>query len=223
MTLPFSEAAFLDLFGAYNTALWPAAALLWLITLAMIVRWWQRGIGGRELAVLLAAHWAWSGVAYHWFYFRRINPAAALFGLLFVVQAALFAWLCLTERARFIADRSPRGLLGSALVVYGLLYPFLSLGFGLHYPRLPLFAVPCPTTLLTAGLLLASAGVPRLVGVIPILWAAIASSAAIALGIRADLALLVAGALLAIDMLAPHALGARPAALKTAAPMRIPG
>lgn len=83
----------------------------------------------------------------------------------------------------------------------------------LQYPRLPLFAVPCPTTLLTAGLLLTASGAPRFVNIVPVIWAAIGSSAALVLGIRADLALLVAGALLALDTLAPHALGPRAAAV----------
>ena len=74
---------------------------------------------------------------------------------------------------------------------------------------MPLFAVPCPTTLVTAGLLLTAAGVPRWVNIVPILWAVVGSSAAFALGIRADLALVVAGALLALDTLVPSALGAR--------------
>jgi hypothetical protein len=52
-------------------------------------------------------------------------------------------------------------------------------------------------------------GVPRFAVVIPVLWAAVGSSAALALGIRADLALLVAGALLALDVLVPSALGQR--------------
>jgi hypothetical protein len=69
---------------------------------------------------------------------------------------------------------------------------------------MPLFAVPCPTTLVTAGLLLVVSGVPpRFASVVPMLWAAVGSSAAFALGIRADLALVLAGALLAIDTLAP--------------------
>ncbi len=98
------------------------------------------------------------------------------------------------------------------LVLYGLVYPFLGFAFGLHYPRLPLFAVPCPTTLVTVGWLLTAGGVPRFVNIVPLLWAVVGSSAAFALGIQADLALVVAGALLAIDTLAPSALGARAAA-----------
>lgn len=211
MSVPFSDTAFLDVFGAYNSALVPAVAVLWLVTAGMAARWWWRGGDGRPLFALLAVHWAWSGIAYHWFFFRSINAAAALFAGLFVLQALLFAWLASTSRGRLGLGphRSARGVLAGGLVAYALVYPLLGLVLGLHYPRLPLFAVPCPTTLLTAGLLLTSSGVPRSVGLVPAIWAAIGTSAAVVLGIRADLALAVAAVLLAVDMAAPQALGPR--------------
>jgi hypothetical protein len=214
MALPFSHDAFLDVFGAYNTVLWPMVAALWVITAGLALRWMLKGrMDGRGIFALLAVHWAWSGIAYHWFFFRRITPAAALFGALFVAQAVLFIWLAATSRAQFTMNRRLRGMLGGALVCYGLLYPLVSFGFGLRYPRIPLFAVPCPTTLITAGLLLTAASLPRwVVNIVPILWAALGISAAFVLGIWADLALVVAGALLAVDTLAPHVFGARVAA-----------
>jgi hypothetical protein len=211
MKLPFSHDAFLDLFAAYNAALWPAVVILWTLTAVWVLLWLRgRATSSRVAGGLLAVHWAWSGAAYHWGFFRTINPAAALFGLLFVVQAAVFVWLAATSRVRFAPGSPPRSLLGIGLIVWGLVYPFAGLAFGLEYPRMPVFAVPCPTTLFTAGLLLNSAGLPRLAGVIPLLWAIIGGSAASALGIRADLALVVAAVLLAIDAVAPAALGARP-------------
>ena len=213
MELPFSHDAFLRVFGAYNSALWPVVAVLWVVTSGLLLPWMRKGrTDGRGLFALLAVHWAWSGIAYHWFFFRSINPAATLFGALFVLQAVLFTWLAAASRAQFIVSLRARGILGGALVFYGLLYPFVGLGLGLQYPRLPLFAVPCPTTLVTAGLLLTSAGVPRFVNLVPILWAVIGSSAAFVLGIRADLALVAAGVLLGLDTLAPSALGAKAAA-----------
>lgn len=157
-------------------------------------------------------HWAWSAVAYHWFFFRDINPAAAIFAAAFLVQAALFAWLALRPAAMTPAPSGARGAIGGALVVYGLVYPVLGLAFGLEYPRLPLFAVPCPTTLVTAGFLVTAAGAPRVVSVVPVLWALVGASAALSLGIRADLALAVAALVLAADAVAPSALGRRPAA-----------
>jgi hypothetical protein len=209
MHLPFTHTAFLDVFGAYNRALWPAVAALWVVTVGVSMQWMRRGRLTRSLAALLAAHWAWSGIAYHWFFFRSINPAATFFAAIFLAQALLFVWLTVASRGGFSMTRSLRGILGGALVAYSIAYPLLGFAFGLHYPRLPLFAVPCPTILLTAGVLLTSSGVPRVLYTVPIVWAVIGSSAGLVLGIRADWALMPAGMLLALDALAPRALGAR--------------
>ena len=210
MELPFSHDAFLDVFGVYNSQLWPVVVLLWLATAIVALRWFARApVNSRVIFSLLAAHWGWSGVVYHWGFFRAINPAATLFGALFVVQAAVFAWLAFKSPAS-AAPGAVRRLVGAAVVAYGLAYPFLNLGLGLAYPRLPLFAVPCPTTLVTAGVLVTCSRVPRFVNVVPILWAAVASSAALLLGVRADLALVPVGVLLVIDTIAPSALGRRP-------------
>ena len=65
MQVPFTHDQFLNLFAAYNTALWPVAILLWLATLAGIVQLVRGRARGPGLAALLTLHWAWSGVAYH--------------------------------------------------------------------------------------------------------------------------------------------------------------
>lgn len=212
IALPFSHEEFLDVFGAYNSAMWPVAAALWVATAGICLRWMRTGRAeGSVVLGLLAVDWAWSGIAYHWLFFRRINPAATLFAIVFVLQAMLFAWLAATSRGRsFVVRRGVRGVFGKGLVVYGLVYPVVGLWFGLQYPRMPVFGVPCPTTLVTAGLLLTAVGVPRVVSIVPVLWAIIGSSAAFALGIRADLALVVAALVLAVDALRPSALGSWP-------------
>jgi hypothetical protein len=65
--------------------------------------------------------------------------------------------------------------------------------------------VPCPTTILTIGFLLAvDRSLPRLVAVIPLLWAFIGGSAAFLFGVRADLMLLAAGVALAVDLIRPR-------------------
>jgi hypothetical protein len=210
LELPFTHDAFLDVFGAYNAAWWPAAVVLWVATAWLAVQWMRRGrLSGRVAFGLLAIQWAWSGIVYHAFYFRAINPAALFFAAGFLVQAALFAWLAATSRGHVGGGLTLRIGLAGALVGYALIYPLLGLAFGLRYPRAPLFAVPCPTALVTAGWLLAAEGVPRVVNVLPLLWAVVGSSAAFALGIRADLALVAAAALLTVDTVAPSLLGGR--------------
>jgi len=91
MQLSFTHDQFLDVFGAYNRALWPAAILIWLLTAAAIATLYRRGPrASRLVAAVLAFHWGWAGLAYHLAFFRSINPAATLFGAVFVLQAALF-------------------------------------------------------------------------------------------------------------------------------------
>jgi hypothetical protein len=209
--LPFSHDAFVDVFGAYNSDLWPGVLALWLLTGSVVWRWLRHGlVSGRVVFAVLAVHWAWSGIVYHWFYFREINPSATIFSVLFVLQAALFGWLAARSTTYVPAGSTRRTVTAAVLVLYGLIYPVVGVGLGLRYPRLPLFAVPCPTTLVTAGFLVATVGTPRSTSVVPVLWAIVGTSAAFTLGIRADLALAVAAAVLVLDSLVPTVLGPGP-------------
>ena len=92
MKLPFTHDQFLDVFAAYNGALWPVAVLLWVATVWTLVRLARGGAPPRLVGGLLALHWAWAGAAYHIAYFAGINPVARIFGALFVLQALLFAF-----------------------------------------------------------------------------------------------------------------------------------
>ncbi len=198
--MPFTHEQFLDVFGRYNQALWPAVLAFWLVSAAAVL--WLIRAGrraSRGIAALLAVHWAWSGIAYHLAFFAAINPVARLFGLLFVLEAGCLAWFgVFRSRLQFSLGATPRHVVALAFVVYSFLYPVLSLLTG-AWPRLPLFAVPCPTTLFTAGLLLAAdPPLPRLVTIVPILWALVGGSAAFLLSVPADFALLLAAFVLVL-------------------------
>lgn len=206
MQLPFTHDQFLDLFGDYNRAVWPLVVLLWLATLAALTQLYRgRPRASRVLAILLACHWAWAGAVYHLAFFRRINPAALVFGSAFLLEGALLLWRGGVRRsATFILSSSIWSGLGFALALYALAYPALGLLFGLHYPRLPTFGVPCPTAILTAGLLLlVPRSEARLLGPIPVLWGGVGGSAAFVLGVRADFVLALAGVVLLAYMLTP--------------------
>lgn len=213
MSLPFSHDAFLEVFAAYNTAWWPVALVLWIATLAgaiQLVRGRARGAG---LAALLAVHWAWSSLVYHAGYFAAINPAAPLFAALFMVQALAFLWTGVVRRGlAFAWGSSRRHRIAAALLLVALAYPALALGTVADWPRAPLFGVPCPTLLFTAGCLLTAVPpVPRWLFVIPVLWSFVGGSAAWLLGVAPDLMLFVAGAALVAFAVARHALDRRPA------------
>ncbi len=207
MGLPFTHDQFLDVFAAFNARLWPVAALLWLLTLAALALLAAGRLRPRLAGGLLVAHWSCSAV-YHLAFFAAINPAARLFGGLFLLQALLLLWYGVW-RAELLASwgRQRHQVLSAVLCVYALAYPLLVLATGLRWPRMPAFGVPCPTALLTVGALLGLE--PRRLrglAVIPLIWCVIAGSAALALDIRPDLMLWVGGALLVWYAAAPRTL-----------------
>jgi hypothetical protein len=200
MNLPFSADQFFDVFGAYNQALWPALLGLWAYAaIGVVALARDRPNHGRWIAVMLAVQWAWAGLVYHAAFFSSINPAAWLFGGLFVAESVLFVWFgVLHDRLRFSPRGSPRHILAWVLIAYALSYPLLARAGGHTFPRMPTYGVPCPTTLLTIGFLFTvDPPLPRLMTVVPIIWAFVGGSAAVFLSVRADLMLWAAGLALA--------------------------
>jgi hypothetical protein len=199
MRLPFDAHQFFGVFARYNTAVWPAQIALTLaavVAVALALR--PRAGSDRTIAVILGVLWLWMGGVYHLIFFRPINPVATAFGALFVLEGVLLiaigGWL---GRLRFAWTRTMLGHVGAALIAYALvIYPILAHVLGHRYPATPTFGLPCPTTILTLGLL-AWAAPPRPWGVlvIPLLWSAVGASAAVQLGVWEDLGLVAAGGL----------------------------
>jgi hypothetical protein len=110
-------------------------------------------------------------------------------------------------RLRFSPVADWRGATGGILIAYALLaYPLLGWLAGHRYPRAPTFGVPCPTAIFTLGiLLLAAPPVPRVAYIVPVLWAAVGSVAAFALGVPEDLGLLAAGIAALVAAFIPRA------------------
>jgi len=69
------------------------------------------------------------------------------------------------------------------------------------YPRIPTFGVPCPTTLLTIGLLLMAIRIRLSLLIIPWLWAVIGGAAAL-LRVIPDFALIAAAVLVLLPKIA---------------------
>ena len=203
MDLPFTREQFFDLFVAYNDALWPALALLWIASAGLCALLLSGRPGmSRWISGLLAWHWGWSAVAYHAVFFTRINPAAWVFAALFVLQAFLFLWLGVV-RGRLTFARWPGAWapLAWALVAYSLAYPVINAFDHQSIWRSPAFGVPCPTTILTVGLLLLASPRSWPLSAVPLVWSAIGGSAAPLLGVRADYALPLAGLALMVCLI----------------------
>ena len=200
MQLPFTKNQFFDVFAAFNGALWPALIALWVASVVVsLLLFSYRRPTDRWVSALLAAHWAWSGLAYHAAFFTRINPAAWIFAMLFLVQAAFFVWVGIVQRRlSFVPTRNGWTLIAWLLVAYSLVYPAINAVQHLTVSRIPTFGVPCPTTIFTAGFLMLAAPRSWPLAIIPVVWSLVAGSAALLLDVRADYALPIAGIALAI-------------------------
>ena len=199
-SLPFTTDQFLGVFAAYNQAVWPiqiVGYILGIIAVALAVH--PNRHAGRVISGILGLFWIWMGIAYHLLHFSTVNPAAIVFGIAFVAQGVLLLFIGgLAGGLEFRADTSSTGLVGAAMVVYAMVvYPGLGAALGHVYPAAPVFGVaPCPTVIFTFGLLLwATTRVPGYVLVIPFLWTLLGFSAAVSLGMREDLGLVIAGLL----------------------------
>src|SRR4030042_2091893 len=200
MKIPFTVEQFFDIFGTYNTAIWPAqvvAYMFGIIALWLALR--ENKLSSRIISGILSLLWIWMGVFYHIGYFSVINPAARIFGLFYVLQGVLFLLIgTILGRLSLRFNYKPLPILGVCFILYAMvIYPLLGLAFGHSYPRVPLFGVaPCPTTIFTFGILLwATKSVPGYLLVIPFLWSVIGMSAALNLRVPQDYGLVVAGVL----------------------------
>jgi Family of unknown function (DUF6064) len=196
--LPFTREQFLGVFADYNTAVWPAQIVAYLLGLAVVVAILRSSpLGHRFVAGALAAMWVWTGVAYHGLFFARINPAAWAFGALFVVQGSLLV-IAGVARRRLVFGQSAgfASVLGWVLMAYAaVIYPLLGQSSGHVYPAQPMFGItPCPLTLFTFGvLLLTLTTIPRWLLIIPAAWSLVGGSAAFMLGVPQDWPLFFSG------------------------------
>ena len=197
--MPFSVADFLDVFRRYNETVWPAQlALLMLAAAAVRLAAVSTPRASVAASVIVATLWAWMALAYHFAFFARVNPLAMVFGAGFLVQALLLVIHGVSRRRIELQVRRDAVTIISALIIaYALIgYPALGYALGHEYPSAPTFGVPCPTTIFTFGLLLlAGPRLPRVLLIIPTLWALVGTSAALSLGMREDLGLPIAAAI----------------------------
>ncbi len=195
--MPFTIEQFLDVFTAYNRAVFPMQLILAAAALvAMFLAVKPSKNSNKSISAILAFFWLWMGAAYHLLFFSRINPAAFFFGAFFIFQAVILFYAgVLKDELSFRFRFDPSGAVGILLILYALVvYPLLGFVFGHVYPPSPTFGLPFPTTIFTFGLLLwADKKVPWYVLTIPLLWSFIGVAAELSLGIREDIALPLAG------------------------------
>jgi hypothetical protein len=195
--LPFTTAEFFEMFRLYNAAIWPAQLLAYALGAIAVACLLAPGRAAtRTIFVALAAMWFWTGLAYHWVFFTAINPAAWLFGFMFVGQGVIFLAAGLRAGFEFVPRRDLRTHVAIALVVYSAaLYPLIGVASGHAYAEIPQFGVtPCPVTLFSLGFVLLSRPMaPWWLAAVPLAWSFIGGTAAFLLEVPQDWPLLVAG------------------------------
>ena len=196
MQLPFTIDQFFEIFARYNEAIWPLQWLLVVVGASTIrLSSLKTLASARAIAIILGILWIWTGAVYHVLFFRAVNPAATAFGALFIAEGALFLWVGAYRRRLVIADPGgSRRVIGALMALYALLiYPAIGYVLGHRYPEAPTFGAPCPTTILTFGLLVwATPPLPRVLLIAPVLWALVGTSVVWQFGMLEDLGLPVA-------------------------------
>lgn len=201
MELPFTSEQFLEVFRQYNNAVFPIQILFLMLALGMVgFAIWHKKHAEKAISAILGLLWLWMGIVYQWGFFSEINKAAYLFGAAFVAQGALFLSKgVLYNKLAFSHKPTPAVWVGSAMMLYALvIYPLIGYALGRGYPDSATFGLPCPTTIFTLGILLwLDKKPPTYLLIIPMAWSIIGTVAAINLGVREDIGLVVSGAITA--------------------------
>lgn len=199
MKPPFTVDHFLNVFREYNEAVFPVQIIFFVLgMLAVFLAVKPMRYSASIISSTLAFFWIWMGVVYHLIFFTAINPAANLFGAVFILQGILFVYLgVFRDRFSFKFRVDRYGIAGVVLIVFAMVvYPVLGSIAGHTYPASPTFGLPCPTTIFTLGFLLMNRkGVSVPVLIIPVAWSVIGFTAALSFGMVEDVGLLVAGIL----------------------------
>ena len=196
--LPFTLEQFLNVFAAYNNAIWPTQILAYMLGAVAVAALVRKGRAADcVVSIVLGSMWLGTGVFYHAVFFSSINKAAFVFAALFVLEgvALLYAGV-VRGRLRFAITYGVRAMIGAGFILYAsVIYPLIGIATGHAWPMLPMFGVaPCPVTIFTFGLLLMTAKrFSYWLLVIPFIWSAIGGSAAMLLDVRQDWLLLVSG------------------------------
>ena len=197
MNIPFTIDQFFEIIREYNTSIFPMQIVLNILALtSIILAIIRRNYSNKFISITLGFFWFWMGIVYHFIFFTKINPAAFVFALFFVLQGIIFIYYgAIKNRLSFGFRKDWIGMIGLLFIIYALLiYPILGILFGHTYPDNPTFGLPCPTTIFTFGVLLWTIKrVPFYFVIVPFLWSIIGLSAAINLRVYEDFGLIVAG------------------------------
>jgi hypothetical protein len=195
MKTPFTTEQFFEIIEKYNVSVFPVQLVL--LTLGIIAVFLLHSKNKNSnilIAGFLGLLWLWIGIVYHISFFTEINKAAYAFGGLFILQGIFFFGEIFRRKLEFNITRSFGGYTGYFFILFGLvIYPIISYFMEGGFPGTIALGLPCPTTILTFGFLMFSAGkLSKYLLIIPSIWAVIGTGAAINFGVYQDYVMLLA-------------------------------
>lgn len=195
METPFTTEQFFSVFESYNSTVFPAQIILLLLgifAIYMVIT--KKFVMNRTIGSLLGLFWIWMGAVYHIIFFSSINPAAMLFGGLFILQGIfLLIETFKRKKLEFSYSGNFKENLGLIFILFGLvIYPVISYYLGGSVEKTISFGLPCPTTIATFGFfLVTSKKFSKYLLIIPSIWALIGTTAAVQFGVYQDFLLIV--------------------------------
>jgi len=165
--------------AGYNQAVFPIHALFYALGIgAVLLVFVKPGrLADAVAKAVLAVFWAWLGVVYFWTHYGSINSAGYTWGVIFVLQAVLFAveipfaeerviwsprifkwepFKIILGGIQFRPFKQPAlGHIGAAVAGWAFIgYPVSALLLHRAWPELALFGAATPVVIYTLGLLL---------------------------------------------------------------------
>lgn len=202
--MPFTTEQFFYVFEQYNSAVFPFQLLIFILGIVGLFLLHSRLPGKNKfIGSYLGILWIWVGTIYHFIFFAEINPAAYLFGGVFILQGLLILRETFRKnRIRYSFSSQPGYYIGYFLVIFGLIiYPVIGYLLENSVAKIISLGLPCPTTIVTFGFfMLTGSKFPKYLLIIPSLWAIVGVSAAIELGVYQDF-MMVISAMLAVYFL----------------------
>ena len=201
----FTPETYFHLFELYHLDWWPIQlACLAMAVVILLCLWLKPTWGGRVIAILLAASWAWAGWAFLHLRFAPIHWVANWYAVAFFLQALLLFIYGLSRHGmEFEMGITVRAGIGMFILLGALLaLPLTAHLTGREWLQAELFAMtPDATALATLGLTLLSKGRFAVwLVVIPVAWS-IVTGATLCVLEAPEALILPAGAMLTIALM----------------------
>ena len=201
----FTPETYFRLFELHHREWWPMQlACLAMAVVILVCLWMRPARGGRVIAILLAASWAWVGWAFLHLRFAPIHWVANWYAVAFFLQALLLFIYGVSQRGmEFETGNTVRAGIGVFFLLSALLaMPATAHLTGREWMQAELFAMtPDATALATLGLLLLVKGhVAAWLVIIPLAWCLLTGATLWALEAPEAL-ILPAGAILTIVLM----------------------